>query len=202
MVDLIERVQAIEDVDSELDDDVDNEENVSLENEITGESYELIEGELVPQARTDNEHGAVCARSIGLLRLYSVQTNQRARIVDSSAAFFMRGDRKNARKPDAAFTFHAHLPATVESVEDYMGVPPDLIIEVISPGNMANEMGEKTREWFAFGVRMVWLVYPKFQRVHVYPNADQAFILRAQDKINGGDVLPGFESSISMFFQD
>lgn len=143
MVDLIERVQAIEDVDSELDDDVDNEENVSLENEITGKSYELIEGELVPQARTDNEHGAVCARSIGLLRLYSVQTNQRARIVDSSAAFFMRGDRKNARKPDAAFTFHAHLPATVELVEDYMGVPPDLIIEVISPGNMANEMGKK-----------------------------------------------------------
>ena len=175
---------------------------VPLEDDATDTSYELIEGELVARTRTDNEHGAVCGRFIRVLGGFSTQTNQKARIVDSSAAFYTRGDDKTARKPDVAFTFYSHLPATVQSVEDYMRVPPDLIVEVISPGNGATEIEEKTQEWFAFGAKLVWLVFPNSKRIHVYPNPNQSYILRAADKIEGRDVLPGFEAPVMAFFED
>ncbi|MHB8628047.1 MAG: Uma2 family endonuclease [Aggregatilineales bacterium] len=175
---------------------------VPLEDGTTDTSYELIEGELVPRVRTDNEHGTICGRAIGLFRLYTARTDQKARISDSSTAFYTRGDDKTARKPDAAFTFYSHLPTTIQSVEDYMRVPPDLVVEVISPGNSATEIETKTQEWFAFGAKLVWLVFPEPKRIHIYPNANQSYILRADDKIDGRDILAGFEAPISAFFED
>jgi Uma2 family endonuclease len=175
---------------------------VPLEDDATDTSYELIEGELVAQTRTDNEHGTICGRFIRRLGSYSDQTGQRTRISDSSVAFYTRGDDKTARKPDVAFTFYSHLPATIQSVEDYMRVPPDLIVEVISPSNGATEIEDKTQEWFAFGVKLVWLVYPNGKRVHVYPNPNQSYILRVDAKLDGRDVLPGFEVPITAFFED
>ena len=83
-----------------------------------------------------------------------------------------------------------------------MRVPPDLVVEVISPGNSAIEIEAKTQEWFSFGVKLVWLVYSEVQRVHIYSNADSSLIVRGDGKIDGRDILPGFETPLATFFHD
>lgn len=181
---------------------VEHDEWLSLENEQTGESYELIEGELVPQARTDNEHGAICFRFGFELRMYSLQTGKPARITESSGPYYTRADDTTARKPDVAFTFYSERVPQDQSPEFYMRTPPELIVEVISPGNTAQEMDEKTQEWFCFGVKMVLLVFPESGRVHVYPDNRHSYILTRDEKITGGDVLPGFEMPIKALFKD
>ena len=82
-----------------------------------------------------------------------------------------------------------------------MHVAPDLVVKVISPGNTAEEIEVKTQEWFDFGVRMVWLVYPKTKRVHVYTTPVRSILLSADGLLEGGDVLPGFSVKVSAFFE-
>ena len=172
-----------------------------LENETTDESYELIEGVLVPRVRTDNEHGAIVMRIGFLLTSYSKQVRP-ARVTGESSPFYTRFDNKTARKPDVALTLYSEQIAPNQPSDFYMRVPPDLVVEVISPGNSASEIEAKTQEWFAFGVKLVWLIYPDSRRVHVYPNADQSLIVRAEAKIDGRETLPGFDAPIAAFFQD
>ncbi len=181
---------------------LEREEWLSLENEQTGESYELIEGELVPMARTDNEHGAICARLGFALKMYSMQIGRLARITESSGPYYTRGDDRTARKPDVAFTFYTDRVPVAQEPVFYMNAVPDLIIEVISPGNTAEEMDDKIQEWFSFGVRLVWLIFPKSRRVYVYSDNRHAYILTRDEKITGGDVLPGFESPLKAIFED
>ena len=45
---------------------------------------------------------------------------------------------------------------------------PDLVIEILSPGNSKREMREKFQVYQESGVREYWLVYPLDQEVRVY----------------------------------
>jgi len=175
---------------------------LELDNWETGESYELIEGELVPRARTDNEHGVIAARITYMLKQYSFQVSRVARVSESSSAFYTRRDDLTVRKPDVSLTFYTDAIPRNRDSEFYMRVPPDLIVEVISPGNSADEMDGKVQEWFAFGVRMVWLVFPVTRNVYVFPDKRHAEIVFGDENLIVGSVLPGFESAIRAFFED
>ncbi len=175
---------------------------LELDNWETGESYELIEGELVPRARTDNEHGVITARIAYVLKQYSFQVSRVSRVSESSSAFYTRYDDRTVRKPDVSLTFYTDAVPRNRDSEFYMRVAPDLIVEVISPGNSAEEMDEKVQEWFAFGVKTVWLVFPVTRNVWVFPDKRHAEIFFGNENITGGNVLPGFESAIRAFFED
>ena len=47
------------------------------------------------------------------------------------------------------------------------------------------------------GVRLVWVVDPKRQTVTVYRSWTDAHTLRADETLDGGDVLPGFACRVS-----
>jgi Uma2 family endonuclease len=56
-------------------------------------------------------------------------------------------------------------------------VPPDLAIEILSPGTATNDRGRKKQLLARHGVREFWLVDPEADRVEVYSlNGDQ-FVL-------------------------
>ena len=82
----------------------------------------------------------------------------------------------------------------------YLLVAPDLVVEVVSPGDLAGEVIAKAGEWLRAGVRMVWVVYPQAEAVHVYRRGERAVILGPEDDVEGHDVLPGFRVPVSSFF--
>ncbi|OAI42463.1 hypothetical protein AYO38_03005 [bacterium SCGC AG-212-C10] len=83
----------------------------------------------------------------------------------------------------------------------YMRIPPDLVVEVISPTNSAAEVEAKLRDYLRLGVRMVWVVFPDIQAVSVYRPDGTTLRLEASDRLSGEDVLSGFEVSVSEFFR-
>jgi len=164
------------------------------------EGYELIEGELVKMAPTGLEHGGVELGVGAEIRTWSKQTKH-GRVFVGEIGFYTRGNKRTVRAADVVFISYERLPADA-STEGYSHIAPDLVVEVISPGNTAAEMEQKIREWFEFGVRLVWGIYPKTRRVHVYTTPDKPTILDADAHIDGGDVLPGFSVPIAVFFED
>jgi Uma2 family endonuclease len=63
-------------------------------------------------------------------------------------------------------------------------------------------MARKLDEYFRAGVRLVWYVDPKRRTVRVYTGRDRSVILREDQALDGGEVLPGFSLSIREWFAE
>ena len=104
------------------------------------------------------------------------------------------------RIPDVAFISWDRLPHRRIPTEPIPGLVPNLAIEVLSEGNTAGEMAGKRREYFAAGVRLVWLVNPRSRTVDVYTGLDQSTTLYEAATLDGGMVLPGFTLPLHELF--
>jgi Uma2 family endonuclease len=106
------------------------------------------------------------------------------------------------RIPDAAFISWARYPRRKRRRGEIPLVVPDLIVEVLSEGNTPKEMARKLDEYFRAGVCLVWYVNPKKRTVRVYTARDRSVLLREEDTLDGGHVLPGFALSIRDWFAE
>ncbi|RBQ02854.1 Uma2 family endonuclease [Pedobacter miscanthi] len=83
---------------------------------------------------------------------------------------------------------------------------PDLVVEVLSPGNTRMELLNKYRVYEEFGVKEYWIVSQSDQNILIYTlNEDGKFqpskIFTLSEKITSS-VLPGFELELDEVFDD
>jgi Uma2 family endonuclease len=86
------------------------------------------------------------------------------------------------------------------NVPTYFQTPPDLAVEIVSPGQTLTKQLERCRELVEHGVAVVVLVHPGQQTVHAVRSSGEIGPLRAGDTLDLGDVLTGFALSISELF--
>ena len=104
------------------------------------------------------------------------------------------------RIPDVAFISWDGVPHRRVPRQAIADLVPDLAVEVISPGNTAEEMNRKLREYFDAGVRLVWYIDPRSCEVHVYTSQERLQILSQHQTLDGVNVLPGFSTPIASIF--
>ncbi len=78
--------------------------------------------------------------------------------------------------------------------------PPELIIEVVSPGDTAEELNAKAHEYLAGGVDLVWVVYPSTRTVMVFRADGTVSEFGAEDTITGEHAFPEFSAKVASFF--
>jgi len=84
---------------------------------------------------------------------------------------------------------------------------PDLVVEVLSPGNNSKEIKLKYDLYEEFGVREYWMVYPdEFSLVKYVLNGEGKFTTEGRaltlgDKLTT-PILPGFELSLDDVFRN
>jgi Uma2 family endonuclease len=105
------------------------------------------------------------------------------------------------RLPDVSFISWDRFPNRVLPAQPIPDLAPHLAVEVLSEGNTEAEMERKLREYFAAGVRLVWYVEPETRIVRVYTDPTEVRILREDDTLDGGAVLPGFHLPIRDWFR-
>lgn len=106
------------------------------------------------------------------------------------------------RAPDVAFVSLGRLPLGRIPAEAFPALAPDLAVEVLSPGNTKAEMSRKRIEYFHSGTRLFWMVDCANRSVAVYTSPSAVRVLKEEDTIDGGEVLPGFSHTVSEFFTD
>jgi Uma2 family endonuclease len=102
------------------------------------EGYELIEGELVKMAPTGLEHGEVELGVGAEIRAWN-KRSKRGRVFVGEIGFYIHGHDRTVRAADVVFIAYERLPKDA-SLEGYSRIAPDLVVEIISPGNTAEEM--------------------------------------------------------------
>jgi Uma2 family endonuclease len=162
--------------------------------------YEVVDGKIV-----EKDVGVQQAEIASLLIGYLTPFARTHRLGKTLGETVFRIDQTKdlQRRPDVAFISHARWPfhrrAPAVSVWDMV---PDLAIEVVSPSNSADALQQKTHDYFAAGVRQVWVVYPKQKEVYVYTSLKQIQVLQVGEELDGGDLLPGFRLPLAALFED
>lgn len=152
-----------------------------------GWKHELVDGRLrVSPAGT--RHGAVCIRLASALHTF-VNERQLGHVFDSSTGFRLPGG--NIRLPDVSFVAAGRFPG--EQLPDgFSDVPPDLAVEVLSPGDRSRDVLDKVGEYLQAGVRLVWVIDPRQRTAVAYKSLTDVRTLGPDGVLDGEDVLPGF----------
>lgn len=103
--------------------------------------------------------------------------------------------------PDVAVYRWERIPPTADGeVPDDFTEPPDIAVEIISPGQAVTTIVRKCIWYVEHGVILALLVDPVNRSVLLFgPNAPPR-ALRATDAIDLSEVLPGFEATVDQLF--
>lgn len=169
-----------------------------LPNPPDGSKQELVKGEIVTMPPPGFEHGDI-QLTIGSLLKQFVRAQGLGRVTVESGVKTEQGP-DTVRGPDIAFWSKERLPLDQPRPKGYPDVAPDLCAEVLSPSNRLGQIRDKIQEYFARGVRMVWIVDPEDHTVRVYRSPDEGRIFHEKATLSGEDVLPGFSCLVAEFF--
>ncbi|MBI2805553.1 MAG: Uma2 family endonuclease [Planctomycetes bacterium] len=158
-----------------------------------GRQQELVRGEVIVMPPPEGLHGATCVRTVHRLSNF-VHAGPGGTLVCNDTGFITERDPDSVRGPDISYWAKGRL---AEIPVGYIEIPPDMLVEVLSPSNTTKKILEKLREYFAKGVRLVWVISPEDRTLTVYRQPDEGRLLHETAKATGEDVLPGFECRVS-----
>ncbi len=168
-----------------------------------GWAYELVRGVLVRMPLS-----GFGASSIGLLlgaelTVY-VKKQGLGRVTGEQGGYRLdpAHPRDTELGPDYAFVRADRLPPrTSPEYMKALQLAPDLAIEVVSENQYAPGMAAKAKTYLSFGTRLVWVVWPRYERVDVWrPSDETPTALGVDDTLDGEDVVPGFTYPIADLF--
>ncbi|MDQ3684622.1 MAG: Uma2 family endonuclease [Acidobacteriota bacterium] len=163
-----------------------------------GFRYELVEGDLRRMPPAGHEHGDVTMNLAAPLHRH-VKSNGLGKVYAAETGFLLKRNPDTIRAPDVAFIRRERVEQVSKSTSYWPGAP-DLVVEVVSPGDTVSRVEEKVQEWLKFGVRLVWIVSPKLRTVTAYRSLTDVVVLTEKDTLDGGDVVPGFQISVAEIF--
>lgn len=112
-----------------------------------GSAYELVEGELRRMAPAGFQHGDVAAR-IGARLWQYAHDHDLGSVVAAETGFLLSRGPDTVRAPDAAFVSRHRLPPEDDHT-GFLALAPDLVVEIVSPGDRAGDVAGKVSGWLA-----------------------------------------------------
>ena len=87
--------------------------------------------------------------------------------------------------------------ATGISDHGFAALVPDLIAEVLSPGDRPGETLAKVAEFLEAGTKLVWVIDPFRRQAQVYRADGTMAMVEPDGSLDGEVILPGFLCSLS-----
>jgi Uma2 family endonuclease len=159
---------------------------------------ELVRGELRTMTPAGHPHGRVAVRITWPLAQH-VDENGLGAVYAAETGFVLETDPDTVRAPDVAFVRRERVEEVGETGGFFPG-PPDLAVEVVSPGDTYAEVEGKVAEWLAAGCRMVIVADRSNRAVRVHRSPTAVTTLTESDEIDGADVVPGWRMSVRRLF--
>ena len=164
-----------------------------------GWRYELVRGALHRMAPAGSDHGTIAMNIAGPLHQYA-RAHDLGTVYAAETGFLLSRNPDTVRAPDAAFVTHDRV-AAVGKVSSYWPGAPDLVVEVISPGDLYTEVAEKVADWLAAGTLLVYVVDPRRQTVTIHRAPNEMQTLAAQDTLDAEPVVPGWRLPMADVFR-
>jgi Uma2 family endonuclease len=161
---------------------------------------ELVEGRVVPMSPTGGEHGRVELNFGEAINSFA-RSRKLGKVFVGEVGIFTRRGPDTVRGADVAFLSNESYER-LSSKRGFLDVAPDIVVEVLSPHDSAAGLTQKLREYFAIGVKLVWVADPDASAVLAYRSLTDVREFRETDRLTGDDVLPGFEVTVASLFEE
>lgn len=159
--------------------------------------FELTaKGELIIMSPTGGETGK---RNLEIATEFAIWNRQTQLGVcfDSSTCFILPNGAK--RSPDIAWIKKERWESlTPEQRETFPPIPPDFVLELMSPSDRLKNTQEKMQEYQENQVRLGWLIDRKNQQVEIYRLGQAVEVLHSPPTLSGEDTLPGFILNLNL----
>jgi Uma2 family endonuclease len=159
--------------------------------------YELVRGVPRVSEPPGGVHGRLAVKLGGRLDEHVTRLGLGTVLVE--AGYVLERGPDTVRGPDVSFVSTARLPPD-RIPEQFISGPPDLAVEILSPGDRWAEIEEKVADYLAGGARRVWLVDPRERRLIVRYADRPSRVLADCDILDGEDVVPGFTLDLAELF--
>lgn len=168
-----------------------------------GKGTEIINGVVIRKNASGMLHQLVSQNIYHSIDTYLNQFNFGV-IFSAGLTYLMFSDTKGLKDsfvPDISFICLANILPMSDNSKPYPGIP-DLAVEVISPGEEADDIQTKLRTYLAKGTEQVWLVYTTTQELHQYrrDNNPEIRIYRGSQTLDLADLFPGLELTTDQIF--
>lgn len=160
--------------------------------------YELVEGRLVERKQM-GVYASFVATQIAILLGNYCREHKAGSVFGAETMYRCFGSPNTTRKPDVSFIRPGRLSAQHVDA-GFFTLVPDLMVEVVSPNDLAYDLDEKLAAYDRVGVPLVWVVYPNTRRVYLIRAAGLGVTLEEGDEIKDEPVLPGFACAVRDFF--
>lgn len=160
-------------------------------------NYELIEGKAVPKMSPKGFHAAVQAALLILIQLWC---KGKGRIYPEWAIILKRNGEDWTPVPDLTYISYNRLSADW-MLDEACPVAPELVIEIISPGQSFGDLAEKATDYLQAGVSRVWVVDSHARSITVfYPDAPPQTYKGTV--VITDELLPGLQLTPQQVFQE
>jgi len=157
--------------------------------------YELDEGELIETTKPAYRHNRVLAKLSGELFVY-FEKNPIGEVLISENLYALSPNTR--RSPDVAVI----LGDRYEELKDAKAIPiiPDIAAEVLSPSETPRMIHRKLKQYFAAGVKEVWLVDPDSREVEIWTGTTLPERALKVGETLSSRLLPGFKLPLKKLF--
>ena len=163
------------------------------------ERHDIMDGEINMAPAPSIEHQEILGQLYFVLRQY-VTEHDLGKVLFAPVDVLIQREPLRTRQPDLLFVSKERSGIVSTIVEG----APDLVVEILSPGNTRREVEEKLSDYARLGVRECWLISPEGRTVEVLALADDAWRRAALHGIGDdiqSEVLEGVEVGVSQLFE-
>ncbi|MEH1864745.1 MAG: Uma2 family endonuclease [Nostoc sp.] len=159
-------------------------------------TYEFVDGQAIPKMSPKKFHSKLTR---ALLNLIEQCCEGKGEVYPELAVALTRRGRDWMPIPDILYISNERLPPDWEQ-EGACSVPPDLVIEIISPGQTFGQMAAKAKDYLDAKVLRVWVVDSKARSITVF-YSDAAPQTYMGDELLTDSLFEGLEFTVEQLFQ-
>ncbi|HYG74858.1 MAG TPA: Uma2 family endonuclease [Planctomycetota bacterium] len=162
-----------------------------------GNKYEVLDGELYVTPPPTFAHQDHCAELLVRMRLHARQFDL-GKVVAGPLGVRLPNQPVPV-EPDIVFV----RKARESIIKAYIEGTPDLVVELLSPGNRNYDRVKKFSVYESAGVSEYWIVDDRDRCIEVFNLKDGAYVLSGKHDIGataGSTVLPGFGIPVADVF--
>jgi Uma2 family endonuclease len=146
-------------------------------------TYELVDGEAIPKMSPKRFHSRLTS---ALLFLLSDWNQGRGEVGIEGAIILTKNDRDWCPVPDLLYISHERL-GEIPLTDEPCPVPPELVIEIISPEQSFSSLSEKAVDYLNAGVSRVWSVDLRAKQITIFYADSPPRVYKGDDEIT--DIL-------------
>ena len=162
-------------------------------------ALEYTDGEVTQKVSPKYRHGLLQTAFVKLVDGFSLPRQLARASVETRCSF---GGRSWV--PDVVVFTWDRIPTDEHGeVPDDVLIAPDITVEIVSPDQSVRAQIDRCRWYVANGVRIALLVHPQDRlgrSVRAFRSAVETPPLRGADRVDLGDVIPGFSFTVDELF--